>query len=144
PVQRSFRKSPFIHHGSIPMIKTHKLASLALAGSLSLATGSVSAQGLGFSPFVRTDLVTAISNLGVEQGLPAGANLPAGNPLAGVAFENFGLVKPVTDIVLGGDTLKGLSSFYGPLDALLVPVVALTDIGGATGGLPALPGLEGF
>lgn len=119
------------------MIKNRSaLASLALA---SIGFSAMAhAQVPSLSSFVPADLVTTVTQLGVEQGLPILGSQLAGNPVAEIVFDNFGQAAPLTDLVLGGDTTKGFSEFYGPIDALLGPIVDLT---GGSAGAP-LPGLD--
>lgn len=122
------------------MIIKRRIATGALTAALTFAASPSHAQGLDISSLVPTDLVTAITQLGVEQGLPiVGSLVLTDNPLASMILSNTGLAKPVTDLVLGGDTIKGLSALYAPLDMLLLPVVSLT--GGGSGATSSLPGL---
>lgn len=121
------------------MIKNRSaLAPLVLATASIGFTAIAQAQVPNLSAFVPADLVTTVTQLGVEQGLPIIGSQLAGNPVAEIVFDNFGQAAPLTDLVLGGDTTKGFSEFYGPLDALLGPVVDLTS--GSPGG--SLPGLD--
>lgn len=81
---------------------------------------------LDLSPLVPVGLVTDLTSVAVGEALPVLAGLLLNNPLSEPLVDNLGMAKPLTDLLLGGDTLKGLTTLYGPLDAVLLPVVDVT------------------
>lgn len=113
------------------MMKKQFLAGAALSASL-LSPFNAQAQLFDVSPFVPTEVILPIIALGVEDGLPVLGNLLTGTPLSGPLFDNFGAAKPITDLVLGGDTIKELTVLYEPLDMALEPLVVIV----ADGGIP--------
>lgn len=104
---------------------------------------------LDLSPLVPVGLVTDLTSVAVGEALPVLAGLLLNNPLSEPLVDNLGMAKPLTDLLLGGDTLKGLTTLYGPLDAVLLPVVDVTagltsvltggQAGSPSGGIDAIP-----
>lgn len=104
---------------------------------------------LDMSPLVPVGLVTDLTSVAVGEALPVLAGLLLNNPLSEPLVDNLGMAKPLTDLLLGGDTLKGLTTLYGPLDAVLLPVIDVTagltsvltggQAGSPSGGIDAIP-----
>ncbi|WP_022958282.1 hypothetical protein [Spongiibacter tropicus] len=119
---------------------------LVLAGN---SPKLLAAPVLDLSPLVPVGLVTDLTSVAVGEALPVLAGLLLNNPLSEPLVNNFGMAKPLTDLLLGGDTLKGLTTLYGPLDAVLLPVVDVTagltsvltggQAGSPSGGIDAIP-----
>ena len=109
------------------------LCMATMLSSAAMFSSASQSAPLDLSPLVPADLVTTITAIGVGQLLPIAGGLIDGNPIVEPILGNAGLAEPLTDLILGGDTLKGLANFYGPVDALLTPLVALTSQDGAAG-----------
>lgn len=111
------------------MMNKSLVAGVALSASVFMPM-SAKAQLIDVSPLVPTALILPIVSIGVEEGLPVLGNLLTGTPLSEPLLGSFGAAKPVTDLLLGGDTLKGLSDLYAPLDMVLEPLVLTLVEGG--------------
>ena len=122
---------------------------VALVVLSSNAQKLMAAPAIDLSPLVPVGLVTDLTTVAIGEALPLVAGLLLDSPLSQPLIDNLGAAKPLTDLILGGDTLKGLTTLYAPLDAVLLPVVDLTSgltsvltggqAGSPAGGLDAIP-----